>query len=844
MLPLALNANVQSTPFTFSVDPREGLSVAVAGVPVVSGAWFQVYEPDWSKQHFSSGQGGVVSTLPDGSIQVQYKGANGLFFGTQTYIPNGDQLRVHIRFEWNGSKPVRAEATAGMIQVPVIEGGSFMSGTRPFRMGAIPATSAPFPARRFGDDANEFAFDAPIGRIDVASTAPLTLFDARGYKQEWAEDKSLLWLGLSEGTLANGAPLEWDVEWRFRPNSLPSSRTITQNSVALPFAEAKRPDETLWPLVPRPKEVNLNWQKPIELSGLYRYPVGRVRFWNEYAKVLRQHFVLGPVRPGAVPVSVDAGVSNLERRPGAYEITIRPNGRVSVLGQEDEGLRNGLRRLGGLVFLRKGRLYLPTGTLVDEPALTWRGVHLFVGPEARAFQGRLWDRVLSPMFFNRVVLQCERTQWQSTDIDPSERPMKRADLVGLFDDYRKRGVEPIPLVQSLGHMGWFFAGGKRTSLAVNPETPFTLDFRKPDAVGAIRSLWTEVATVLQPKSFHFGCDEIGLRGFPADKTRLTTELWKLAMPELDAIAKEHNAQPMIWGDQALSPNEAIDAANGFSPAEAALRRSFIPKRMQVADWHYRDDARPEVFYPSLQLWRREGFTPIAAGWYRNNNVRGFALAADLERTGYLQTTWAGYESNEENMLKNLSQFSAMVLAADYAWSARQESVENVGYDPEALFRRMYFGTPSPLQPIKGVALGNGTEFNIGSIGFRQMVPIEMRSTLTYAGRIGPDEVDIPFRGKISHLALAIETVSEQIDGTEVAEVEIRQSDGRTVKKILRYGIHVRAASDRKPLPYSGRERGLAAFLCDFAVPTEIVSLKFRIRGPIGGLRLHGVTGWP
>lgn len=835
---------LQSPPYVLKVDPKEGLRVEIGGVPVIDGTWFQMYEPDWSKQHLGSTRGGKIATQPDGTIQLTLHSEDGHATALQTFIPQGDRLKVRYRFEWSGEKPIRLEATAGMINAPAVQAGLLHAGeTRTELASRSYPKGADLNARRLVLNGPQFRFEAPLADIEATATRPLTLFDARNYDQEWAKNRSLLWLGLLDAEIEPGKPLEYEVEWRFAPRPPAAPKTVRLNLTPTPIPDAEAPDETPIPLIPRPKTVHLDPTKPIEITGAYKFPVGRVRFWDVFQKGLANRFIMPPADPKGKPLIFDAGVSKLNRHVGGYEITIRPDGRVSILGEEDEGLRNGLRRLASLAFVRQGKLWLPTGTLQDEPTLEWRGVHLFVGPDAPAFHNRLWQRVLLPLGFNQVLLQCERTQWTSTPLDPGLNPMRREDLADLFATYRREGVEPIPLIQSLGHMEWFFAGGRRLEMAVNRDVPYTLDLRKPEAVTALQSLWKEAAELLHPKFVHFGADEIDLRGFPRPSAPLATDLWAAAMPEFRKISQANEARMMIWGDQALAPGESIDATHAPSKEEAAKRRKVIPSGTWVTDWHYKDEPRPELFYPSLQVWKRDNFRPIAAGWYRPQNVRGFALAADLERVGYLQTTWAGYESNEANMLRNLDQFTAMILAGEYAWSARQEPVDKLGYDPADVFRRLYFGRRSPVKAIAGTALGDGAPFRIGNLGFRRLAPVSLRSALAPRGGEDPTEIDIPIGLSAARLALAIEATVEAPDDEPVAEVVAEFAVGQPLRIPLRYGRHIRTSADGRMVPYSLRDGVLVGTVIEFGKRGKLRSLRLRSLGPYGGVRLHAATTW-
>ena len=98
MLPLMFATPQTEAAYRFEARPTDGLRVSVRGVPVVDGSWFQLYAPDWSKQFLASSQGGQVSAQADGTVQLQFRSADGLASATQTFCPEGDRLKMRYRF--------------------------------------------------------------------------------------------------------------------------------------------------------------------------------------------------------------------------------------------------------------------------------------------------------------------------------------------------------------------------------------------------------------------------------------------------------------------------------------------------------------------------------------------------------------------------------------------------------------------------------------------------------------------------------------------------------------------------------------------------------------------------
>ncbi|MFZ4508353.1 MAG: hypothetical protein ACOYON_11730 [Fimbriimonas sp.] len=834
MILAALAAISLAPVYEFNVTGA-GLEVTAGGIPLVRGSWFQYYEPDWSRGYFSSTSGTKVEKLDENVIRLTF--SNSFVAGVQQFVRDGNRLKVRYEFRWKGEKPAKVEATAGMLWAPAFDRGEVaLDGIKGRDLGYRPM--AAMKDREFGPAAKAFRWTSPVGSVLVESSVPMTGFDARQYDQDWAGPRDLFWMGWLGLDVRREEPTVVETTWTFTPNPVVAGKPAKVNLASMPKADVVRPNESLPVLVPKPKLEKLNWKKTVLLTGDYRFPAGRFRFFDEFQKALARRFESSKAPEGALGLAIDGGVSRLAMQPGGYRITIDgQKGSASVLGQDEPGLRMGLRRLASLAFVQRGQLVLPTGTIVDEPTNPWRGVHLFVGPQAIDFQTKLWDRVLLPLGFNKVVLQCERTDWKSVPGVATKITMKRDDLAKLCDLYRSWEVEPIPLVQSFGHMEWLFANGKNLDLAYNPSDPYTISPDKAGTTPLLNALWAEVVEVTKAKTVHFGLDEVHLEGGPQDP-EVVTEMWEKMLPKLSAIAKRNRVVPMLWGDMALHRSEAPDAANAPTMAHAVRRRAVIPEGAIIADWHYRAEDKPEIFVRPLQTWKADDYFPVASSWYRPENIRAFNLAANIEKAGSLQTTWAGYESYIGSLLREYKQYSAMVLAADYAWSDRSETVGKLGYDPKEVFREMFFGVPSPVRSQPGVAFTVGDpvgEFQIGNISFTRFAPVGLRSDLDADGAS-----DLTFNlggnAKISTLLLLVDARARVDDGSPVAEISVGG-----VKQTLAYGTDLRSPTDPQTCVTSPRKDGLSLVRIELSGTPSRQVLITRLN-PFAGLRIHAIAG--
>jgi hexosaminidase len=831
--------------FYYQINPDSGLTLSLDGVPIVRGSWFQYYAPGWSKGYFSSTSHPAKITQIDAkTVLAAWISEDGLSTATETLTRTEGKLHIHYDFNWGGDAPAKLELTAGALWGPAISSGTLLNSGKATRsLAPMKYNSQSWGARRYGDDATNYELRLPFGNVQLSSTEPLTLLDGRDdFKQDWAEGKDLLWLGAEALTVEKGKPTTVDFDWQFDTPSAPAAPIVPNVKVSAEADPAAYDvPEVHPPLIPQPKKNSLDWDHPLEITGTWAFPAGRFAHVDEFEQAIARRFI---IPKAGKPINIDGGISKLGLTPGAYRITITPKG-ISVVGEKDEGFRYGLQRIARLAFVKDGKLYVPTGDLSDEPVNAFRGVHLFVGPKSLDFQRKLVERVLMPLGMNRVVLECERAAWKSLPGIETSDTMSLDQLAELFKMYRNYDFEPIPLIESFGHDEWLFANGKNLDVAMDPKTPYALDPRKPRTKELLDGLWDEAIKLLQPETVHFGLDEVDMEGFPADAATKTA-LWKTQLGTLGDIAKNHGVKMILWGDELLGPEEAADATNGDTAADAAARRAAVPAGAMIADWHYLADSDPARFMPSLSLFAREGFKPIAATWYKPENIRGFDLAAISGGFGTLQTTWAGSTSSEDGMIAAFNQFSAMVLAADYGWSGRQDELKDLDYDYSEVFKQMYFGHPVAIgvMPGKTFAVGVTTSARIGSVDFRLGAPIQLRSNATISGAGLPQAASIPMDVTAKHLAVALGALLPSEDGETIGDLEVTFENGKTVVQHLLYGQQVRARTDPKTCLYVDRKDGVSSFVFDFdPVPASIRRVRLLQINQYSGLQILGLTAY-
>ena len=377
--------------------------------------------------------------------------------------------------------------------------------------------------------------------------------------------------------------------------------------------------------------------------------------------------------------------------PEGYQLMIETNGLV-ILASTAPGAFYGLQTLAQLWQVPPNERSCPALEIQDWPALRFRGVHWFPSASGVPMHQKLIPNVFGAFKFNRSVIQCEAASWDKHPEITDRNAISKPDLRKLVETCRASYLEPIPLLNVPGHAEWIFRQGSNLDFAEDPQTPYAYCVNNPKSFTFIRDVLGECLPLFESKVCHIGHDEVTMRGrFPNPECPLCKDatITALVVKHANHLSEwlgQQGIESMIWGDMLLGPGEAKDATHSKTLADAQQRRAEIDKKTIIVDWHYAASADAR----SLEILRHDGFRVVAASWFTPQNIFQLsqaALAAGAE--GLLQTTWMGYFPDEQAMKSELRQFTAFVLAAEYAWSGRKESPAQLGYDPKEVFLKAY-----------------------------------------------------------------------------------------------------------------------------------------------------------
>jgi hexosaminidase len=346
-------------------------------------------------------------------------------------------------------------------------------------------------------------------------------------------------------------------------------------------------------------------------------------------------------------------------------------------------------------------------TIRDWPGIANRMAMIYLDQNSKGINDLLVP-LLGKLKFSQVLVMSNYVQWDGSKGFAHPGGASKLEAKRIADLIRAYGMEPIPLLETLGHTQWLFYGGQNKDLMQDPDSkdPFAYDTLNERTYQVLLPILSEIVDVFKPKFVHIGHDEVRNRDrFPARANGIALGFEKLFVDDtvrLHDHLKALNVGTMIWHDVALS--EAY--REKILPA--------LPKDIVITNWHYETNGD----YPSLRLARDAGFPVIGASWFASGNPEAMARAVLKDNVfGALQTRWTGYFGNSSMFDGQAQQGIAYLSAGNAFWNPAATQTAPI----------------APSDPLNGssVPLTRGTVVAGGP------VPIELASRYRDAYQPGP-----------------------------------------------------------------------------------------------------------
>ena len=421
---------------------------------------------------------------------------------------------------------------------------------------------------------------------------------------------------------------------------------------------------------------------------------------------------------GAAPVTTAQG----------YLLQVTPSS-VLVAGADRRGTFYGVQTLRQLLRPSRARTLRET-TIRDWPDHPVRAVHVLLDRASDPFHIQVIDRILAPHKINTLIVQAEHVQWESGRPlwAPDQRGATKAQVRRLLEAAREHHIQVIPLIATLGHSEWVFAGLRDPALCpqvayvprrlreegrgqvtcdksrgvfpavYDPDRRITVDGTATTLnQSLILPVLREAIELFAPAYLHLGHDEVrGPSGLRYDMDLYLRDIITLAQ----TLGAAH-VRPMIWGDVLWERR---------TEAERDPQFRALPRDLIVVPWKY-EDVRE---YPEVRYFKQAGFDALGTTWYRLQNNYYFSQAAKAAGSlGMIRATWTGHFQNAAALERGYRQLYTYLSAASYFWTADRPPPDRFPSEA-ALARRfaeLWRAGAADLAPVPGTILDLGRIVN-------------------------------------------------------------------------------------------------------------------------------------
>ncbi len=383
--------------------------------------------------------------------------------------------------------------------------------------------------------------------------------------------------------------------------------------------------------------------------------------------------------------------------PEGYVVKVAP-GIIVASGADRRGTFYAIQTLRQLIAADPAdgpRLTIPAVEIRDWPDHPIRAVHVVLDNYSSIFHVALIDRIFSRYKFNMLIAESEYVQWDSAPNIKHPSGATKVQAAAVIAAAREHLIEPVPLIQTLGHSGWLFHNDQNLDLLEMPAdlapARFAYNPLNPRVYDVVLPILDEAVALFGARYVHIGHDEVrNVVPFPwseEGKKLGFGELFVRDVLRLYEHLRQRGVGTMMWGDVLLTSDYAPELAR-------------LPKDIVVVDWQYHDAAR----YPSLRLLRERGFPVLAATWFDFGNIASLsAEARQASAAGMVRTTWTGYFGNRSALLQ-YQQIYSYLPAADHFWNARRPQPWITAVGAANRFRADWLGARERSQPISGFTL--------------------------------------------------------------------------------------------------------------------------------------------
>ena len=353
-------------------------------------------------------------------------------------------------------------------------------------------------------------------------------------------------------------------------------------------------------------------------------------------------------------------------------------GKLIIASSDVAGVRDALKTLRQLAeafgdsnSAKLSRSFVPGLELYDQPALSFRGIHLCWFPETDLSRIEQAIRIAAYYKFNYAVIEFWGTfPFQNhPELYWDQYHTTKEDVKRLVALGKELGIELIPQMNLFGHATEARVSvGKHTTLDRYPDFEplfepdgWTWNVLNPEARKTLAECVVELyETFDSPKFFHIGCDEAYSSGSSFLARRSGDYVDKLAdwLVFFHDLLKERDCRMMMWHDMLISGADF----GGYVVGANATTKGLIdklPKDVLICDWQYGKPKEKET-WPTSEYFGSKGFEVVSCPWRETSGIISLGKnAAEKRYFGLLCTTWHHFYGED---MRNI-----LTLGAQATW---------------------------------------------------------------------------------------------------------------------------------------------------------------------------------
>jgi hexosaminidase len=481
-----------------------------------------------------------------------------------------------------------------------------------------------------------------------------------------------------------------------------------------------------------------------------------------------------------------------------YRLESSPSG-ITVIGSDERGAFYGVQSLKQIL----GEEPTLRGVQVrDYPDHTLRIAMIYLDSSSESVNDKLIP-ILAQHKVNTVLVMSNYIQWESAPALHVPQAATKEQARKLVELAKLNLIEPIPLLETLGHTEWLFANNQNRDLLQDPTVPkpWVYDPLNTRTYQVLFPILDELVDIFEPRYVHVGHDEVrNVHPFPASPAGLQLGFGQLFLQDtqkLHSYLQTKNIRTIIWQDELLS-------------AEVKPLLGQFPKDLIVTSWNY----YPAADYADITTLQQAGFDAVGSSWKDPDNILAYAADGKAKNAfGMLQTRWTGYFGNAEVIHGQYDQIYSYLVAANQFWNTDADVLE----DAAIRFRLLWLGLDDTRQragtPIDIGSYGN-VDLSQGFIGLDDgyrleniLEPQRFSGTLFSVNKAialqgthrraeaYPQAVEIALNANAGSLAFLHTTPWSSSSGTEIGAYIVHYDDSTTERIPLIYGTNISTWTD-------------------------------------------------